>query len=560
MTPTDASAPVELEPTASVSSAASESAGNSETTIAAIKSDDVREVETPSVLKQPEGRTRFWAAIGGIVLGVGVALLCFFATSHESIVGRMFDFRKAEVVVPICIVTVFFWGLLLCWHRWRRVQACEGVSGSKLLTTATLTLTAKGIHALSRQLDHPEAEFHPLLRRLKALVSQWQLKPGFVEADLALQQFVADDEESTRQAYSVIRTFVWALPVLGLIGTVLGIAFAVGGFANFLGGRVDDVEAIKTSLVGVTGGLSFAFLLTLLGLATSLVLMLVASSLETREERLYQGIQQRIVGSFLPVLQRASPAEEVGDSKVDPIVDLLKAAANAILAHMANLARTHITQLSEALRTQQQEISAWGKGMQDQAASAAAVMKSSLEGAAKHLHESGGEFLAQLDLVRQTWKEQTDAAQTALRNQEQTNKALITHLQTAVNQQAQSTQSLAALLQSMQAALSGSTTVVQSLDAALCRFADSPLERTASLLAKSLEDVSTESKIITHTLAAVTTSAGKTAELQAHVHNAVKQLHDLKLVETLASFRDSLGRHANLVDKLNTGLTIRLSQ
>jgi biopolymer transport protein ExbB/TolQ len=515
--------------------------------------------ETPSVLKQPEGRARVSAAIGGIVLGVCVAVLCFFIVPHGSILGRMFDLREVQVVVPISILTVFFWGLFLCYHRWQRVKAAEYVSGFNLIVSATQTLTNQGDQALSTHLAEPDAEFNPLLCRLKALMTQWQLKPGLMEADLVLQQFVVDDEESTRRAYSLVRTFVWALPVLGLIGTVLGIAFAVGGFASFLGGRVDDVEAIKKSLVGVTGGLSFAFLLTLLGLATSLVLMLLASSLETREERLYQTIQQRIVGTFLPVLQRVCPAEDIGKTKADIIVDPLKAATDAVLHHVAQLAETHIRKLGVVLEEQQVQVTTWGQGLQDQASSAAAVVKTSLEDAAKNLRESGSEFLARLDLVRQTWMEKSDLMQAALTKQTETNQTLTTQLQTAAQQQAQASQSLAGSLQSMQGALAASATAVQSLEAGLRKLADSPLERIATTLVKSLEDVGRESEKITKTLADLTDGTRKTAEIQTSVHAAVKQLDDAKLVETLDAFRKALTRHADVVDKLNSGLKLTLN-
>jgi paraquat-inducible protein B len=340
---------------------------------------------------------------------------------------------------------------------------------------------------------------------------------------------------------------------------VLGIAFAVGGFANFLGGRVDDVEAIKKSLVGVTGGLSFAFLLTLLGLATSLVLMLLASSLETREERLYQTIQQRIVGTFLPVLQQVSPAEDMGKAKAEAIVDPLKAATDAILNHVAQLAEIHITKLAAVLEAQQSQVTAWGQGLQDQASSAAAVVKASLEDAAKNLRESGSEFLARLDLVRQTWKEQTDLLQSALSKQATTNQTLTTELKVAAQQQAQASQSLAGSLQSMHGALTSSATVVQSLEAALRKLAESPLEKVATAMVKSLENVASESEKITKTLTQLNDSTRKTAEAQVSVHAAVKQLDDAKLVETLDAFRKALTRHADVVDKLNSGLKLTLN-
>src|SRR6185503_16965205 len=97
------------------------------------------------------------------------------------------------------------------------------------------------------------------------------------------------------------------IPVLGLIGTVIGISFAVGGFGQFLGGNRNNMKTIKRSLVNVTGGLSFAFLITLQGLLTSLLIMLPAYALQTREERLYANVQRDISDLLLPALQRAVP-------------------------------------------------------------------------------------------------------------------------------------------------------------------------------------------------------------------------------------------------------------
>ena len=76
-------------------------------------------------------------------------------------------------------------------------------------------------------------------------------RPGLTEADIVLQQHGAHDDEEIQGGYSLIRTFIWALPVLGLIGTVIGISLAVGGFAEFLSTGTDDDRAAsrKTSWV-----------------------------------------------------------------------------------------------------------------------------------------------------------------------------------------------------------------------------------------------------------------------------------------------------------------------
>jgi biopolymer transport protein ExbB/TolQ/DNA-directed RNA polymerase subunit RPC12/RpoP len=512
--------------------------------------------DTPALLKRSDARSRVVAALVGITFGLVFSLLCFQFAPPKSTLEQLFDFRSVQVIVPLSIMAVFFWGLLLCTFRWRRIIACEKVATPELADKAAKLLIDEGVKRMAARLEDPAAEFNPLLARLKALVNQWQLKPGLIEADVVLQQFIADDADNTRRAYSLTRTFVWGLPVLGLIGTVLGIAFAVGGFATFLGSNVSDVEVIKKSLVGVTGGLSFAFLLTLLGLATSLLLMLVASALETREDQFHQTIQQQVVIRFLPVLQRVSADNEAGQSKYSPMFDPMKEAAEAMLNHVAALATTHVTKLSDVLSAQQHQVTTWGQGLQDQASSAAAVLKSTLEEAAKNLSTSGGEFLARLDLVRQTWKEQSDLLTSNLQKQTTTNESLGVQLVSATQQQFEASQTLSQTLKSMQTALADSATAVQSLEAGLRRLVESPLEKTAGALVQSLDAVGKESERVTTTLATLTSSTQVTAQTQAQVHEAIRQLHDLKLVETLASFRDALARHATLVDKLNTGLKI----
>lgn len=77
-------------------------------------------IKAPSVLKHPAGRARLSAAVGGAVLGVCVAVLCFFELPPASFLGRLFDLREVQFLVPISIVAVFFCGLFL-WYRRRQI-------------------------------------------------------------------------------------------------------------------------------------------------------------------------------------------------------------------------------------------------------------------------------------------------------------------------------------------------------------------------------------------------------------------------------------------------------
>jgi biopolymer transport protein ExbB/TolQ len=94
-------------------------------------------------------------------------------------------------------------------------------------------------------------------------------------------------------SYSIPRLLIWTMPIIGFIGTVLGISIAVGDFSGFLSALdgAEDLDLIKQGLSGISGGLSYAFDTTLLGLASSLVTMVTISLAENRDNKFYNLIE-----------------------------------------------------------------------------------------------------------------------------------------------------------------------------------------------------------------------------------------------------------------------------
>lgn len=100
--------------------------------------------------------------------------------------------------------------------------------------------------------------------------------------DILINQ--ADQDEATLEtSYGLLKGFIWAIPVLGFIGTVLGLSSAIGGFGAVLE-SASDIEQIKSELMSVTSGLSMAFVTTLQALVAALCLQLVMTFLKTGEE------------------------------------------------------------------------------------------------------------------------------------------------------------------------------------------------------------------------------------------------------------------------------------
>ena len=84
----------------------------------------------------------------------------------------------------------------------------------------------------------------------------------------------ADDELQVDGGYVPVRAFIWAIPVLGFIGTVLGLTEAIGQFGGVLAQKDADLQALTRQLTQVIGGLDTAFVTTGEGLVMALVIHL----------------------------------------------------------------------------------------------------------------------------------------------------------------------------------------------------------------------------------------------------------------------------------------------
>ncbi len=86
-------------------------------------------------------------------------------------------------------------------------------------------------------------------------------------------------------SFTLVKVFVWAIPILGFIGTVIGLSDAIGNFKGVMSPEaVKDPALLMKSMGGVTGGLATAFDTTLLALVYSIILSLPMSSLQKIEE------------------------------------------------------------------------------------------------------------------------------------------------------------------------------------------------------------------------------------------------------------------------------------
>ena len=90
-----------------------------------------------------------------------------------------------------------------------------------------------------------------------------------------------------------LRFSVWVLPLLGFIGTVVGIARSINGLEAVIAPGAGGQSA--EGLLAVLGGLRFAFDTTLLGLATVIPIMLLQMILVARESEVTEESRHRVL-------------------------------------------------------------------------------------------------------------------------------------------------------------------------------------------------------------------------------------------------------------------------
>lgn len=188
-------------------------------------------------------------------------------------------------VVPYPIVFLSFWGFVILFIKSRKLS----------FQTKALELSAVP--------QEPEFSLNPgtartVLERIEGLVDDHRNFILFNRIHVALSNLqnigqISDvsslirsqseiDEDQVSSSYNLVTGFIWAVPVLGFIGTVLGLGDAIGGFGQTLEAGA-EMDALRESLQAVTAGLSTAFDTTLLGLVGALFLQLFTTFSRQKE-------------------------------------------------------------------------------------------------------------------------------------------------------------------------------------------------------------------------------------------------------------------------------------
>ena len=222
--------------------------------------------------------------LSAIVAGVLTTL--FFVSLLPFAATRFAAMFMERGVVPYAIVFFSAWALAILFLKWRKLALQSKALKIEVVPTGQdFVLTPVTVEEVTDRIEEAvdDPRHFVLFNRIVIALSNLRNLGRVGDVDEILRSQAEHDESAMENSYSLLRGFIWAIPVLGFIGTVLGLSQAIGGFGGVLQSTT-EINEIKPALQVVTGGLATAFETTLEGLVAALVIQLLLTFLKKSEQ------------------------------------------------------------------------------------------------------------------------------------------------------------------------------------------------------------------------------------------------------------------------------------
>lgn len=244
----------------------------------------------------------------GIAFGVALYGLLFL-TARKSYFGELFIDRGW---VPFVLVLLMGWSagiLILKWQGLRRQK--ESMLFDVLPADIAEEINVNNTRLFAEHINSLPGESRQsfLLNRVLRGLEHFRVRRNTQEVASVLSSQSDIDATGVQSSYTVIKVFIWAIPILGFIGTVIGIGDSIGSFTGAMD-SAQDVAKLKESLAGVTGGLATAFDTTLIALVMSLLVMFPSSSMQKAEEDLLNWVDEYCNENLLKRLKDATNVQD----------------------------------------------------------------------------------------------------------------------------------------------------------------------------------------------------------------------------------------------------------
>ncbi len=314
-------------------------------------------------------RKWYHAALRSPLLWGGLGAAAFYALLHGGplqtpLLVRYFAGHPVEYMETV----IFAIGLAALVLKTLDVAAQHAALGQSPMAGADVAISPAGnlkqrCEVLLQRLDELPAgrqqEYY--ICRLRTALERVRVRGSTEGLDDYLDYLADLDSARQHASYALFRVIVWSIPILGFLGTVVGITMALNSV---------DLRAPDESMIEVLTGLGVKFDTTALALSLSIVLMFVQFFVEKAESSLLHRVGRRVaeelLSRFPPTDRAADPALAGAAQLVDKLAamteqllhrqtEMWQAALRSMLDQYSGAMESSAARLQSAL-TQQADV------------------------------------------------------------------------------------------------------------------------------------------------------------------------------------------------------------
>ena len=187
---------------------------------------------------------------------------------------------------PYAMIALFMLAIVILFVKWRKLAFQKRALSVELIPVGTsFALTPDTavdvLKTLNGIVDDPKR--FVLFNRIERALLNLRNVGNLSDVSEMLRAQAENDESHTESSYGLLAGIVWVIPILGFIGTVIGLSGAIGGFGAVLNADA-TVSSLKDSLTPVTGSLGIAFDTTFVALLLAMVIQMAMTVLRRQEE------------------------------------------------------------------------------------------------------------------------------------------------------------------------------------------------------------------------------------------------------------------------------------
>jgi biopolymer transport protein ExbB/TolQ len=237
-----------------------------------------------------------WAFLLGVPLAVGVLYavegpLAFTGLAHYV----QHEVEKVEVLLFCVAFGALLAKIIAYWLGERAALRAEPLPpwDGKCVPVSQAGPLRDGLRGLGRRLQRTY-----LFRRAAGVLDFLRSRGSANDLDDQIRGLADTDSITLENSYSLIRLITWAIPILGFLGTVLGITGAISHVTP---------DQLEHNMGAVTGGLALAFDATAVGLSLTMLLMFVTFLVERLEQGVLEAVDRYADEQLAHRFERTGP-------------------------------------------------------------------------------------------------------------------------------------------------------------------------------------------------------------------------------------------------------------